>query len=44
MAGTQQSAIARLEGGGDNITVSRLRRIAELLGAEVSIRLKPRAA
>jgi len=42
--GTQQSAIARLEGGGDNITVSRLGRIAEFLGAEVSIRLKPKAA
>jgi transcriptional regulator with XRE-family HTH domain len=42
--GTQQSAIARLEGGDDNITLSRLQRVAALLGAEVSIRLKPQAA
>lgn len=42
--GTRQSAIARLEGGGDNITLSRLQQIAALLGAEVTIRLKPRAA
>lgn len=41
--GTRQSAIARLEGGGDNITLSRLQRIAALLGAEVTIRLEPRA-
>lgn len=42
--GTQQSAIARLEGGGDNITVSRLQRLAAFLGAEVTIQFRPRAA
>jgi len=42
--GTQQSAIARLEGGGENITLSRLQRVAAFLGAEVNIHLKPRAA
>jgi len=42
--GTQQSAIARLEGGDDNITLGRLQRIAAFLGAEVNIHLKPRAA
>ncbi len=42
--GTQQSAIARLEGGDDNVTLSRLQRVAAFLDAEVSIHLKPRAA
>ena len=42
--GTQQSAIARLEGGDENITLSRLQRVASFLGAEVNIHLKPRAA
>lgn len=43
LLGTRQSAIARLEGGRDNITISRLQKIADLLGAELTIRLKPRA-
>ena len=44
LLGTQQSAIARLEGGGDNITISRLQKIANLLGAELTIRLRPKTA
>ena len=44
LLGTQQSAIARLEGGGDNITISRLQKIADLLGAELWISLKPKTA
>ena len=43
LLGTRQSAIARLEGGGDNITISRLQKIANLLGADLTIRLKARA-
>jgi ribosome-binding protein aMBF1 (putative translation factor) len=39
LAGTRQSAIARLEGAGENITISRLQKIALLLGADVRIEL-----
>jgi len=42
--GTKQSAIARLEGAGENISISRLQRIASLLGAELRIELKTTAA
>ncbi len=42
LLGTKQSAIARLEGGGDNITISRLQRIASLLGAQLTIKFEPR--
>ncbi len=41
--GTKQSAIARLEGGGENITLSRLQRIASVLGAQVKIQLEQQA-
>ncbi len=40
LAGTRQSAIARLEGCGENITLSRLQKIASVLGAEVKIELR----
>ncbi len=41
LLGTQQSAIARLEGGGENISLARLQKIASLLRAQVKIELKP---
>jgi ribosome-binding protein aMBF1 (putative translation factor) len=42
--GTKQSAIARLEGGGENLTISRLQKIASALGAQVKIELGPSPA
>lgn len=41
LLGTKQSAIARLEGGAENITVTRLQKIAGALGAQVKIDLDP---
>lgn len=42
--GTKQSAIARLEGAGENLTLARLQRIAALLGAQLKIDLQQRRA
>ncbi len=39
--GTKQSAIARLEGAGENITIPRLQKIASVLGAQITIQLEP---
>lgn len=41
LVGTRQSAIARLEGGGENITITRLQKIASVLGAQVRIEFEP---
>ncbi len=40
LTGTRQSAIARLEGGGENVTIARLQKIASVLNAHVRIEMK----
>lgn len=38
--GTTQSAVARIEGAGQNVTLKMLVRIAEALGAELSVTMR----
>ena len=42
LVGTKQPAISRLERGDGNITINRLRRVADALGADLDISLKAR--
>jgi len=42
LVGTRQPAISRLERGDGNITISRLRRVADALNADLDISLKAR--
>ena len=43
LVGTKQPAISRLERGDGNITINRLRRIADALNADLDISLKARS-
>ncbi|TBR22701.1 XRE family transcriptional regulator [bacterium] len=40
--GTTQSAVARIEGAGQNVTLKTLTKIAEALGAELVVTMRPR--
>lgn len=40
--GTTQSAVSRIEGAGQNVTLGTLVRIAEALGVELSVTMRPR--
>ena len=42
LVGTKQPAISRLERGDGNITINRLRRVADALNADLEISLKAR--
>ena len=42
LVGTKQPAISRLERGDGNITINRLRRVADALDADLDISLKAR--
>lgn len=42
--GTTQSAVSRIEGAGQNVTLKMLVRIAEALGAELSVKMRPKQA
>ena len=42
--GTQQPVIARLEAGGSPPSLRTLERLAEVLGAELTVRLAPKAS
>ena len=43
LVGTKQPAISRLERGDGNITINRLRRVADALDADLKISLKARS-
>ena len=43
LVGTRQPAISRLERGDGNITINRLRRVADALNADLEISLKARS-
>lgn len=42
--GTTQSVVSRIEGAGQNVTLATLSKIAEALGTELTLTLKPKGA